>query len=141
METTMGKGILLCRWGGHHGPSLAAKTACESQSLADLFIFFFTIQFLETIARETNRYSNKDWVRPVPPTRSSDDDSILNGDGDDPEEANEQPKSKHRLQPCPASHPDSRHRFKGLSKKWKPVTPGFILVYFGIICILGATKN
>ena len=131
--------------GGHYGPSLAAKTACESQSLADLFIFFFPNQFLETIARETNRYGNEDWVRPVAPTRSSDDDddddSISDGgDGDDPEEANEQPKSKHRLQPCPSSHPDSRHRFKGLSRKWKPVTPGFILVYFGVICILGATK-
>ena len=118
-------------------------TSCESQSLADLFVFCFPIQFLKTIARETNRYGNEDWVRHVPPTRSSDDDddSITDGDRDDPEEADEQPKSKHRLQPCPSSHHDSRHRFKGLSKKWKPVTPGFILVYFGIICILGATKN
>jgi hypothetical protein len=51
--------------GGHHGPSLAAKTVCENKSLADLFIFFFSIQFLETIARETDRYGNEDWVCPV----------------------------------------------------------------------------
>jgi hypothetical protein len=37
------------------GPTAAAKSACESQSLVDLFIFFFPIQFLETIAKETNR--------------------------------------------------------------------------------------
>jgi hypothetical protein len=57
-----------------------------------------------------------------------DDDSISDGDeGEDPEDDNH-PKSKQHLQPCHSSHPDSRHRFKGLSKQWKHVTPGFILV-------------
>jgi hypothetical protein len=69
-----------------------------------------------------------------------DDDSISDGDdGEDPEDDN-QPKSKQHQKPCHSSHPDSRHRFKGLSKQLKHMTPGFILVYFGIICILGATK-
>jgi hypothetical protein len=36
--------------GGHHGPSLAAKTVCEAQSLVNLFLFFFPLQFLQTIA-------------------------------------------------------------------------------------------
>jgi hypothetical protein len=35
---------------------------------------------------------------------------------------------------------EARHRFKGATKKWRNVTPGFILVFFGIICILSATK-
>jgi hypothetical protein len=65
--------------GGHHGPSLAAKTVCEKKSLVDLFIFFFSIPFLETIARETNRYGNKDWVSPG--TGFDDDDSLSDGDG------------------------------------------------------------
>ena len=94
------------------------------------------------MARETNRYGNEDWVRPVA-SQSSDgeDDSISDGDdGDDPPETNDQPKAKHILQACQSSHPEARHRFKGLSKQWKHVTPGFILVYFGILCIVGATK-
>jgi hypothetical protein len=127
--------------GGHHGPSLASKTVCESQSLSDLFVFFFPIQFLEHIARETNRYGNEDWVRPVSNHKSrleQDDDSISDGDSDDDDDNTQQ--SKPILLPCHSSHPESRHRFKGLSKEWKHVTPGFILVYFGIICILGATK-
>jgi hypothetical protein len=44
--------------GGRHGPSLAARTCCEAQSLADLFLFFFPLPLLQTIAQETNRYGN-----------------------------------------------------------------------------------
>jgi hypothetical protein len=50
------------------------------------------------------------------------------------------PKSKDVLKACLQSHPKARHRFKGLSKQWKHVSPALILVYFGIICITGATK-
>ncbi len=128
--------------GGRHGPSLSARTCCEKKSLADLFMFFFPLPLVQTIARETNRYGNEDWVRPV--ARASgvnDDDSIGAEDEDeDVEQDREEPKSKHMLKACPRSHPEARHRFKGATKKWRNVTSGFILVFFGIICILGATK-
>jgi hypothetical protein len=51
--------------GGEHGPSHAAKSCCLVQSPASLFIFFFPVWFLETIAQETNRYHNGDWVCPI----------------------------------------------------------------------------
>jgi hypothetical protein len=130
--------------GGKHGPSLAAKTVCEGHSLVNLFLFFFPLQFLQTIARETNRYGNEDWVRPASrsSTNADDDDNSGNeNDGEEnDEEENDEPKSKHILISCLQSHANARHRFKGLTKPWKNVTPGFILVFFGIICILGATK-
>jgi hypothetical protein len=68
----------------------------------------------------------------------TDDGSFLDGDGE--EEAGNEPKSKDALKACFQSHPKVRHRFKGLSKQWKHLSPGFILVYFWIICIVGATK-
>jgi hypothetical protein len=104
---------------------------------ADLFIFFFPISFLETIARETNRYGNKDWVCPIV---GLDDDSSLLDFNDRGEEAGDEPKSKDVLKACLQSHPKARHCFKGLSKQWKHATPGFSFVYFGIICFVGATK-
>jgi hypothetical protein len=126
--------------GGHHGPSLAAKTVCEAQSLGKLFLFFFPIQFLEIIARETNRYGNEDWVRPVARTTVDDDDDDNDSLTSVTSENGDQPESKEMLKACLQSHVDARHRFKGATKKWRNVTPGFILVFFGIICILGATK-
>jgi hypothetical protein len=82
--------------GGLEGPTIAAKTVCESQSLVDLFVFFFPIQFLDTIAQETNRYANEDWVRSVKQnsTTQADDDNNSDGDDDDePEEDDDGPKT------------------------------------------------
>jgi hypothetical protein len=48
-----------------------------------MFIFFFPIPFLETITRKTNRYGNKDWVRPVASESFDWDDDNSISDGDD----------------------------------------------------------
>jgi hypothetical protein len=125
--------------GGKHGPTLASKTVCEGHSLVNLFLFFFPLQFLQTIACETNRYGNKGWVCPASCSSTNADDDDSSGDENDAEENNE-PKSKHILKAFLQSHANARHHFKGFTKPWKNVTPGFILVFFGIICILGATN-
>lgn len=78
--------------GGHQGPSLAAKTLCEKKSLVDLFIFCFPIPFLETIAYETNRYGNEDWVSPL--MCFDDDTSLFDGDNGEEEPSN-------KIQRCP----------------------------------------
>jgi hypothetical protein len=78
-----------------HGPSLAAKTDCENKPRADTLIFFFPVQFLETIARETNRYGNEDRVCPV---TGWDDDGSLSDGNDGEEEEGDQPKSKNVLE-------------------------------------------
>jgi hypothetical protein len=41
--------------GGHHGPALAARMHCEAKCLVNLFMFFFPLQLLQTIAEETRR--------------------------------------------------------------------------------------
>jgi hypothetical protein len=66
LEIIMGKGILLCcRWWSSWA-FFSSKTVWKAQSLANLFIFFFPIEFLETITCETNRYgNNEDRVCPV----------------------------------------------------------------------------
>ena len=51
--------------GGHVGPTSPVKRACAERSLIKLFLLFFTDTILNMIARETNRYGNEDWVRPV----------------------------------------------------------------------------
>jgi len=51
--------------GGQVGPTSALTQACATRDLADLFSFYFTNDMLDTIATETNRYGNGDWVRPV----------------------------------------------------------------------------
>jgi hypothetical protein len=70
-----------------------------------------------------------DWVSPG--TGFDDDASLSDGDSEEEEHGNE-PKSKDVLKACSWSRPKARHYFKGLSKEWKDVTPGFILVYFGV---------
>jgi hypothetical protein len=85
--------------GGEHGPSQAAKSCCLVQSLGSLFIFFFPVRFLETIAQETNRYGNEEWVCPVSNGRfdaSEDNDSGV--EEMEVEEECQQPK--YILKPC-----------------------------------------
>jgi hypothetical protein len=38
---------------GHNGPSLAVTACCHAGSLVNLFLFFFHLQFLQTITQET----------------------------------------------------------------------------------------
>ncbi len=51
--------------GGVCGPTSQVTDACTNRNLADLFLFFFTIPILTTIAREMNRYGNETFVREV----------------------------------------------------------------------------
>ena len=74
--------------GGKHGPSLAGVSICHQLSLSALFIFFFPIEFLELIARKTNRYGNEDWVRPVSKRTYTEDDDESNGGGDSDDDDN-----------------------------------------------------
>ena len=47
---------------------------------------------------------------------------------------------KIKLIPCKKNEVGARHRYNLKSIKWRNVTEGYLSVYFGIICILGATK-
>ncbi len=120
-------------------PFLSSKNGLWRALPCEPLPILLSLQFLQTIARETNRYGNKDWICPASRSSMNVDDDDSSGDESDAEE-NDEPKSKHILKACLQSHADARHRFKGATKKWRNVTPGFILVFFGIICILGATK-
>jgi hypothetical protein len=66
--------------GAPHGPSAKAKTVCENGCLAELFLLFFPLNLVETIARQTQQCGVEDWVRPVEPADSQTDD---NSSGDE----------------------------------------------------------
>ena len=76
---------------------------------------------------------------------SNDDDSeSSDDDDDDDDDCTMQNEVKQPLRfrktifvPCDASHKDARHRCSG---KWINVTPGYILVFLGILMYRGATK-
>ena len=65
-------------------------------------------------------------------SESSDDDTI----GSDFED---EPKRRVRLIPCKDDHPDKRKRIKN-EDQWIKVTPGYILCWFGVCCIIAALK-
>lgn len=48
--------------GERRGPSSKVSRVLHSRCIVDLFLFFLTPDILWTIARETNRYRNEDWV-------------------------------------------------------------------------------
>jgi hypothetical protein len=214
--------------GPTHGPTGAARTCCELLSLAQLFILFLPLAFLEIISKETNRFGNEDWVRPAAIPRHgykeeppADDNSMELADDDteiaevqipvpddyydsendsdyytendseydadkaeygasdsgseeerdssdeyDSDEsyddsdsewsgiAQDTPRaerasarrknSRNVLVACDKAHPQARHRFKGGTRAsrnhWRSVTPGYVLVFLGVLCVLGATK-
>jgi hypothetical protein len=55
------------------------------------------------------------------------------------EENCQQPK--YTLKPCLESHLKARHGLKGDTKRWKTMTPGYIIALFGTICIIGVTRR
>ena len=71
---------------------------------------------LETIAEETNRYANEDWVQPR-----------IYGEGKRP-----------KLFACPEGADGARHRFKEAGKNWQPVTAMSMLVFFAILIAAAA---
>jgi hypothetical protein len=80
------------------------------------FLFFFPLQFLQTITTEMNRYGNKDWVPLVSHTTVQDDNNnSMNADGETDDD--DQPESKRILKACLESHAKARHCFKGASNK------------------------
>lgn len=94
----------------------------------------FPEDLLRTIADETNRYRNQDWVRSV--QRTDKDETDSNDDRED--EETETISKRTRQVPCSKKDDGSRHCFQQAAG-WIDVTPGFLLVYFGILCILGAS--
>jgi hypothetical protein len=43
--------------GAPYGPTFHAWTISRQKSLADLFLSFVSVEFLQTVAKETNRYA------------------------------------------------------------------------------------
>mmetsp|Transcript_28371 Transcript_28371/g.67599 ORF Transcript_28371/g.67599 Transcript_28371/m.67599 type:complete len:1231 (+) Transcript_28371:374-4066(+) len=196
--------------GGVAGPSSAVTTACNNRELADLFMFFITMEMLETIAKETNRYGNEQPMKPADavewraryfaeeetgadeasgattddsstvdtpeseaaaddddesqdPDYASDEDDedegmilgiadLIDADSDDDDDDSvlsfdDDPDGKvrgklRRLIPLKRgeTHPEQRFRYRNASRKWVEVTPGYLLAWFGILLIIGATK-
>jgi hypothetical protein len=63
--------------GGVYGPD---------ECLAGVFLLFFSIDFWETVAQETNRYGFGDWVCPASGRGDEDDDSVDSNDFNPKEE-------------------------------------------------------
>ncbi|KAL7547323.1 hypothetical protein ACHAWF_015821 [Thalassiosira exigua] len=190
--------------GGIAGPTSSVTNVCRNRVLSDLFMFFFTVEILQYIADETNRYGNEQWVRQAskeewrshyhdtddehtmdtgiaidisavtaadtpegenkrePSERSSndgrsndggsftDDDSTFSMDGysDDTSSGDDsldsefeaEPKKATRLIPCKDDHPERRKRFQHKSRKWIPVTVGYLLAWLGILIIMAAMR-
>jgi hypothetical protein len=139
--------------GGSYGPT--SEVVRAATLLVTLFLFFFPMSLLEIIARETNRYGNEDWVRGIisggyksadgSSGRSDDDDDdwddndSIEADSSDDSDYNDCAKVRNRtiFVLCDSSQRDARHLCKG---QWINVTPGFILVFLGVLMYRGATK-
>ena len=98
------------------GPSTKVMDAINNKDddnmkrLVKLFQFYFTSQLLTTIARETNRYGNEDWVKPQQSTTAV-------GEGGK--------KKKVILIPCKSDEDGARHRYqRGDGQQWREVTEG-----------------
>jgi hypothetical protein len=84
--------------GGSHNP------------LVNLFLFIVPLTLLQSIAEATERYTMKEWVKPVE-----------NADADG------NPRKRKILRPCESSAPNACHRAKEGS--WTKVTAGFIIAF------------
>ncbi|KAL7549480.1 hypothetical protein ACHAWF_012747 [Thalassiosira exigua] len=47
------------------GPTNSVTSVCQGRDLSDLFLYFFTMEILQRIVDETNRYGNAQWVHPL----------------------------------------------------------------------------
>ena len=84
-------------------------------------------------------------MRPSTPADNSNDyDADDERDSDDDENVDINSETdkvkKIKLSPCKKNEVRACHRYNLKSIKWRNVTEGYLSVYFGIICILGATK-
>jgi len=107
--------------GSNYGPSTNILAAVKSRiDLSSIFFRLFPIELFEHIARESERYANKDWVKEI---------EINDRDGN--------VMKKKRLIPSRRHEAGSRHRsLKGDSF---PVTTGFVIAWVGILIYHGAT--
>ena len=128
--------------GGDHGPTCRRS----SHDLVALFTFFVPHEMIEQVSRETSRHGNEDWVRETSTTSTTGLDDDNNGtDTDEDGENNNnrsrtRPKSRWGLMPCDEKDQGARHRFKSTkSTPWRTVTPGFVLVYLGMLLQFGAS--
>ena len=75
----------------------------NSTKLANLFLFYFQKDLLSTIASETNRYGNEDWVKPQQA-------STAGGEGG---------KKKVILVPCKSNDEGAKHRYQRAQDEWR----------------------
>jgi len=104
-------------------PSPAVKAAIVSQEhgpLVNLFLFFFPLSLLQTIAEATNFYAWEEWVESVAKTN-------VNG----------KQSSRNYFRTCDETTPGATHRVSK-EQDWKYVTPGFICAWIGILLARGA---
>ena len=105
------------------GPSTKIKTAIAQDQynnrLLDVFFFLFPFWLLETIATATEKYGQKDWVRPV---------KSQNADGGE--------RKRPTLTPCTKDHPEAQHRVK--EEHWRRVTVGYVLAFLAVLLARGA---
>ena len=95
-----------------YGPAGDAKTA---GSLLSLFLLFFTLGFVDYLAKETNRYGNeqdcvregRNWRRPRPKDKKG----------------------------------SSRKRYKDASRKWINVDSWYIFAWLALVIRFGATRR
>jgi hypothetical protein len=101
---------------------------------------------------EEERYSSDEYDSSESESEAEDSDSDCSSvvpDAPRTTRANNPAKakpSKRRkiLVSCDKAHPQARHRFKGDARasksQWRTVTPGYVLIFLGVLCVLGGTK-
>ena len=116
--------------GAEHGPSTAVKEAVGNETggasvigstLMRLFLFFVPICLLEMIAQRSEYYAREEWVKVVSLSKDKDSND------------NEQ-EGQHKVvyKKCAEDDPKRCHRV-GAKKKWYKFTPGYILVWLGVL--------
>jgi hypothetical protein len=110
--------------GGEIGPSHLIKSAIgqsnELNPIVNLFLFLWTEDQLQTIAKMSEKYARGDWVK-----ASARHD----------EAGNE--RQRAILVHCSSNDPDHRHRHPD-EKSWKEITVGYILAFLSILMLRGA---
>ena len=96
-------------------------SACRAaETLAHLFLTIFTVQLVNVIARESQKYANEEFVKLV--------------------DAGHRKKRKI-FENCQPNDEGARHRAEGPAhKKWN-ITPGYIIAWLGILIYHSARKT
>ena len=110
--------------GGHIGPSHLVKAAIgqsnDIKPIVNLFLFLWTEDQLQTIAKMSEKYARGDWVKV-----SARHDAAGNE------------RQRPILVHCAPNDPDRRHRHPD-ENSWKEITVGYILAFLSILMLRGA---